>query len=117
MTPKAPPCTSDCGEDVCHPTCPRAASGVCIPRWGSCELISGHAGPETTYPIGHRSGRSAAELLALRERCTLRFNHGPLPNPYELPGIDSADPEMAKAAREFLFAVHAALPDLLRPRS
>ena len=66
---------------------------------------------ETTYPLGHRSGKTLEQLRSMWEAATIRFYHGP--HLYELPGVDSEDPVKARAVRDFLFAVHAALPDLL----
>jgi len=64
------------------------------------------------YPTGWNSAKTLDEILALREACTLRFPHGP--HAYELPGPDSLDPEMQQATRDFLFAAHRVVPDMVR---
>lgn len=66
------------------------------------------------YPLEHRSGKTLQQLLDIREACTLRFQHGPdLNNIYALPGVDSIDPKMAQATRNFLFEAHAMIPDIV----
>lgn len=70
---------------------------------------------QVTYPLGYRSGKTLQQLLALREACTLRFQHGPDSNNiYDLPGVDSVDPKMASATRNFLFEAHAMIPDIIK---
>lgn len=56
-----------------------------------------------TYPRGWRSGKTLQQLMELRERSTIRFKPCP----------DSEDSQTRAACREFLFAMHAALPDLV----
>ena len=69
-------------------------------------------GMDTTYPLGWCSGHTIEQLLEMRERCTLRFMHGP--HEYEVPSVDSTDPVAAKACRDFLFAIFWSFPSLIQ---
>lgn len=97
----------------------RLAAGELVEREHAirvAEFCANHARPTPAseperYPIGWRSAKTLDEIIELREACTLRFPHGP--HTYEVPGIDSLDPTMAQAARNFVFWAHRAIPDMI----